>query len=219
MGMILAVIGEEDVGKTTVAYNLSAQLDAVVDADLDHSLGQTLQPRRGPYLLDVLADRASPTEAVHEGGSVAILPCGRSLFENRAMDPRLTDAIKTVEHEYGRVVIHGELYLDSLCLSDDALSKLPAGSVLVMTTRTIARAEARPRTLARESNDYVSIALNKVRAPIDGIELEQAFRAPVTPLPKTASVQTAVADDQPTSGVTGAAFAALAESVQSAMRS
>ncbi|MFW5973812.1 MAG: P-loop NTPase, partial [Natrialbaceae archaeon] len=73
--MILAVTaGKGGVGKSTVAYNLGAELDAVVvDADLGMA---DLPGSRGPDLHDVLAGRASPLEAVREAGPVPILPCG-----------------------------------------------------------------------------------------------------------------------------------------------
>ncbi|MEF8821901.1 MAG: P-loop NTPase, partial [Halovenus sp.] len=76
--MILTVTaGKGGVGKSTVAYNLAAELDAVVvDADLGMA---DLPTSRGPDLHDVLAGRASATEAVREGGPVKLLPCGRSL--------------------------------------------------------------------------------------------------------------------------------------------
>ena len=84
--MILAVTaGKGGVGKSTVAYNLGAELDAVViDADLGMA---DLPTTHGPDLHDVLADRATPLEAVREEGPVDLLPCGRSLAGARAADP------------------------------------------------------------------------------------------------------------------------------------
>jgi len=111
--MILTVTaGKGGVGKTTVAYNLAAELDAVaVDADLGMA---DLPSARGPDLHDVLSGRATPVEAVREAGPVSVLPCGRSLAGLRGADPaELVDAVRAVVCEYDRVVVDAPA---SLCI-------------------------------------------------------------------------------------------------------
>lgn len=219
--MILAVTGGKGgVGKSTVAYNLAARLDAVVvDADLGMA---DLPTARGPDLHDVLAGRACSIEAVREDGPVSILPCGRSLAGVRAADPhRLANALETVEREYGQVVVDCPAGMNS----DVGLALLAARvAVLVTTPETVALADAiRARELAEElDTDLVAIALNRARDPNDSTHeyVERAFGAPVTPIPDSASVQTAMAHGQPVDGNEAAtAFARLADSVQSSMRS
>lgn len=212
--MILVVIGETSgVGKSTVAYNLGAKLGVVVvDADCEF---ETAQPTtRGPDLHDVCAGRASPIEAVREGGPVAILPCGRLLTKRAPNARRLARILETVEHEYGGVVVDGGL--------SDAMAKLPIRTVLVRTLRTTLNDAMQSPTLAREPDaERAAVAVNRVRknAPLDDVEFERAFRAPVTPIPETSSIQRAMANGQPVGGTAGAAFDALADSVQSSMRS
>ena len=96
--------GKGGVGKTTVAYNLAAELNAVaVDADLGMA---DLPSARGPDLHDVLAGRASAVEAVREGGPVAVLPCGRSLAGVRTADPAsVVDAGLAVDLGFGRLYL------------------------------------------------------------------------------------------------------------------
>lgn len=103
--MIVAVTGGKGgVGKSTMALNLGAELDAVV---VDGDLAMADLPRgRGPDLHDVLAGRADPIEAVRTIGATRVLPCGRSLAGARAVDlARFEGVIETVEREFGRVVI------------------------------------------------------------------------------------------------------------------
>ena len=103
--MIVAVSGGKGgVGKSTMALNLGAELDAVV---VDGDLAMADLPRgRGPDLHDVLAGRTDPLEAVRTTGSIRLLPCGRSVAGARAADlGRFEDVIETVEREFGRVVI------------------------------------------------------------------------------------------------------------------
>lgn len=224
--MILAVTGGKGgVGKSTVAYNLAARLDAVVvDADLGMA---DLPTARGPDLHDVLASRACPIEAVREGGPVAILPCGRSLAGVRAADPcRLVNVLKAVEREYGRVVVDCPAGMNS----DVGLALLAARiAVLVTTPETVALSDAiRARALVQElDTDLVAIALNRVQNPNDSPQeyVEEVFGTPVTPIPFSTSVQTAMAHGQPVEEhangdkAVSTAFARLAESVQSSMRS
>ena len=145
--MILAVVGGKGgVGKSTVAYNLGAALDAVVvDADLAMA---DLPTGRGPDLHGVLAGRAEPVEAVRESGPVALLPCGRSLAGARACEPTaLVAAVEAVRDEYGRVVVDCPAGLSS----DAGLPLLAADACVLVTRPTEAALAAamRARELAR----------------------------------------------------------------------
>jgi len=102
--VILAVAGGKGgVGKTTLAYNVAAALDAVVvDADLGMA---DLPGGRGPDLHDVLAGEADSIEALR-AGPVDIVPCGRTLAGARAADlRRLESAVAAIERERGTVVL------------------------------------------------------------------------------------------------------------------
>ncbi|MCL9812895.1 MinD/ParA family ATP-binding protein [Natranaeroarchaeum aerophilus] len=103
--MIVAVSGGKGgVGKSTTAWNLGRELDAVVvDADLSTA---DLPPGSGPDLHDVLAGRVEPVDAVETVGEVPILPCGRTLSGARAAElDRFGDIIERVERKWGRVVV------------------------------------------------------------------------------------------------------------------
>jgi len=191
--MRLAVTGGKGgVGKSTVAYNVGAALDAVVvDADLGMA---DLPPRRGPDLHDVLAGRASPLEAVSEEGPVALLPCGRSLAGVRTADPTaLVDVVKTVERHYGTAVIDSPAGLRC----DAGLALFAAEACLLVTQpERAALADAiRARELARAvETPLARIVLNRVPVCSDGSRLdslETALGGPVSQIPDSAVVRRA----------------------------
>jgi len=183
--VILAVAGGKGgVGRTTLAYNLGAALDAaVVDADLgmaDLPAGGGLPP--GPDLHDVLAGRADPVECLR-GGPVDLLPCGRSLAGARAADlGRLGPAIREVE-----------------ALAGDAVIDCPAGRradagvplavadrcLLVAAPTAFAVADAlRTRDLARDMDAGVAAAaVNRVVDPPPTDRIAAALGAPVEAVP------------------------------------
>ena len=179
--MIVAVTaGKGGVGKSTVTLNLAAALDAVaVDADLSMA---DLPAGRGPDLHDVLAGRADPLEAVHEGGAVDVLPCGRSLAGARATAPdALADALSRVDSRYGGVVVDCPAGLRS-----DAGIPLLVADCCVLVTRQTAAALAdamRVRELARAvGTPLATVVLNRSRAE-DTDRIADTLGAPVLTLP------------------------------------
>lgn len=103
--MIVAVAGGKGgVGKSTIAWNLASELEAVVvDADLATA---DLPPGTGPDLHDVLAGRVEPADAVETVGTVTILPCGRTLSGARASRlEALPSVLERVERSRDRVVV------------------------------------------------------------------------------------------------------------------
>lgn len=197
--MIVAVAGGKGgVGKTTVAYNLGAALDAVV---VDADLGMADLPRgRGPDLHDVLAGRAAPTEAVR-GGAVSLLPCGRSLAGARAADLReLAGALRTVAAEVGDVVVDCPAGLRA-----DVGVPLAAADacVLVASPRRFALADAvRTRELARQLDaGLVGVVCNRASdgdddaPPTEG--LRRALGAPVETIPADPRVGRSVDEERP----------------------
>ena len=216
--MIVAVAGGKGgVGKTTVAYNLGAALDAVVvDADLGMA---NLPGGRGPTLHDVLAGRAAASE-VRRGGPVDLLPCGRSLAGARAADPtQLGDALS-----------------DLLGPGEDAVIDCPAGmradagaplavadcALLVASPRRFALADAvRTRELARALDaPTAAVACNRVVDDVPREAVERALGAPAVRVPADPRVGRSVERERPVSthapdSEACEAFRALARRVQS----
>jgi len=216
--MILGVTGGKGgVGKTTVAYNLGAELDAVVvDADLGMA---DLPTARGPDLHDVLAGRADPLEAVREGGPVDLLPCGRSLAGARAADPTaLVEVIEAVAAAYDRVVVDCPAGMGG----DVGLALLPTEAcVLVTTPRPAALSDAvRARALARELDAGLArVVCNRAGENPPTERLATRFGAPVTTVPESRSLAVAQDDGVPVAatapdGPAATAFASLAEAVR-----
>jgi septum site-determining protein MinD len=194
--MILAVTGGKGgVGKTTVAYNLGAALDAVVvDADLGMA---DLPTARGPDLHDVLAGRADPVEAVREDTPVSLLPCGRSLAGARAAEPRrLVDAIECIAAVYDRVVVDCPAGMGG----DVGLALLVADAcVLVTTPRPAALSDAvRARALARELDAGLArIVLNRADENPPTERVARRLGAPVTTVPESGALAAAQANGMP----------------------
>lgn len=218
--MILAVVsGKGGVGKSTVAYNLAAELGAVcVDADLGMA---DLPTRRGPDLHDALAGRASAVEAVDESGPVRLLPCGRTLAGTRAVEVRaLASALRRVECAYGPVVVDCGAGLGS----DVGVPLAAADACVVVTApNRVAVADAiRARELARALDAGLSrVAVN--RAPGTGTARE-AFGAPAVAIPESDPLRTSFRHGQPIRAVAPDALAAeqlatLASGVYSSVRS
>jgi septum site-determining protein MinD len=180
--VILAVAGGKGgVGKSTVALELGAQLDAVVvDADLAMA---DLASRRGPDLHDVLAGRADPLEAVCEDGPVRLLPCGRTLAGARAGDvTRLVAAVRAVEDAYDAVVVDCPAGM----AADAGMPLLAAdAAVLVTAPREFALADAlRTRALARELDaGLAAVALNRTDEDPPMERVRRTLGAPVVAVP------------------------------------
>lgn len=194
--MIVAVIsGKGGVGKTTVAYNLAAAMEAVVvDADLGMA---DLPASHGPDLHDVLAGRATPIEAVHEETPVAVLPCGRTLAGARATEPRdLVDAVETVSAEYGHVVVDCPAGMGG----DVGLALHAADACVLVTTpsETALSDAVRARALARELDaGLVSIVLNRADGAVSRDLVARELGAPVTRIPPSPSLERAQRDGMP----------------------
>ena len=193
--MILAVAGGKGgVGKTTLAYNVAAALDAVVvDADLGMA---DLPGGRGPDLHDVLAGGADPVETLRPG-PVDVVPCGRTLAGARACDlTALERAVASIEREHGTVVVDcpAGRRADAgvpLAIADACL--------LVVSPRAFALADAiRTRELARELDaGLVGCAVNRVteEPPTDAIA--DTLEAPAAVVPADPRVGRSVTAGRP----------------------
>jgi septum site-determining protein MinD len=216
--MILAVTGGKGgVGKSTLAFELGAALDAVVvDADVGMA---DLPTGRGPDLHDVLAGRADAVEAVREGGPVRLLPCGRSLSGARAADVRrLGDALRAVERTYGDVVVDCPAGMRA-----DAGVPLAVADacVVVASPRPYALADAvRTRELARELDaGLVAVAVNRAVADPPEAVFEEVLGAPAVTVPADPRVARAVETGRPVCRVApssraGRAVSSLARAVE-----
>ena len=215
--MIVAVAGGKGgVGKSTVAYNLAPELDAIaVDADLGMA---DLPAGHGPDLHDVLAGHANPLEAVDESGPVKLLPCGRTLAGARAVDVmELSETIERVESAYGTVVVDvpaGMAADAGFCLS------VADAAVLVTTPAASAVADAiRTRELASQfETGLCGAVLNKTEETVQTGAFRRALGAPVLTLPQSGAIATAQRNGLPVRTVdsccpAAARFRSLAETV------
>jgi len=182
--MIVTVAGGKGgVGKSTVALNLGASLDAVVvDADLAMA---DLPAGRGPDLHDVLAGRADPLEAVQRCGEVAIVPCGRTLAGARAGDPRaLVETVQSVADEYGPVVVDAPAGM----AADAGLALYAADRCVLVTTpdEPAVAGALRTRALASELDAGVAaVALNRSEGGDAADHVRSTLGAPVTEIPES----------------------------------
>lgn len=221
--MILAVAGGKGgVGTSTVAYNIGAELDAVVvDADLAMT-GRPTGP--GPDLTDVLAGRADPVDAVRTDGPVRVLPGGRSLAAARSTRPRsLVDAVSTVETAHDRVVVDCPSGLGSIV----GLGLLAADACVPVTTPSpVAVADASPVVaLARELDAGLArVALSRAGPDPPRQAVRLALGAPTVPIPASTAVRTAMRHGHPVSttepgSAPAEAFETLAAGIQHSCRS
>jgi len=205
--MILAVAGGKGgVGKTTLAYNLAAALDAViVDADLGMA---DLPAVRGPDLHDVLAGRAAVEETVRPG-PVDVVPCGRTLAGARAADvTRLVDTLEAIERKHSRVVV-------DCPAGRRADVGVPLAAAHACLPRAFALADAiRTRELARELEaGLVACAVNRVVEPPPTDAIADALGAPAAVVPADPRVRRSVASERPV--VTAAPQSDAAAAIQS----
>lgn len=213
--MIVAVVGGQGgVGKSTVALNLAAALDAVlVDADLTHPDQPTPD---GPSIQDVLAGRVDPTRALDTSGPVDHLPSRRSLAGARAADfDALEETVETLHRRADHVVIDAPPGR----ARDVGHVLLTADVAVVVTTPTeasVAGAEAM-RELALDANASVgAVVRNRVRD--DGLDadiVETRLQAPVVSIEESATIADAMASGRPVAAVDDASAAEPFERIRS----
>lgn len=217
--MIVAVAGGKGgVGKSTVALNLAASLEAVlVDTDLTMA---DLPTAPGPDLHDVLAGRAQPIEAVRDGDVLDILPGGRTLEGATGADPAaLPEAVETVAAAYGDVVLDTPAGMEA----DAGLPLLTADAAVLVTTpdRPALTDTVRTRELARELDaDLAQVVLNQVGPDPPITRVRRVLGAPVTWINKSSRLATAQAEGLPVASVAPGSpvieqFDRLAAAVQS----
>lgn len=197
--MIVAVSGGKGgTGKTTLAWNLARELDAVV---VDFDLAAADLPRgRGPDLHDVLAGRAAPREAIEEVASVSLLPAGRTLAGARACDvSRLPEVLEYVRRQFGWVLVDCPAGL-----ARDVGVALEAADValLVTTPKKPAILDAmKTRDVALDVDTPVAcLAVNRARRsdrPALVERVEREFGAPAVLLEEDEAVADAQADWEP----------------------
>ena len=188
--MILAVLGGRGgVGTSVLAFELAAELDAVVvDADLsmaDLPLGQ------GPNLHDVLAGRATPAEAIRHDAEVRIVPCGRSLAGARAADPAtLVETLGTIADEHGLTVVdcpsglHGGVALPLLAADACVIVTAPRDGALAAARRAGAFARNHQVGIAR-------VVLNRTVEDATTDAVRDAFGVPTVSIPEARAIKRA----------------------------
>ena len=180
--MIVTVCGGKGgVGKSTVALNLAAALDAVlVDADV----GMADQPTDGgPGLQDVLAGHVEPEAAVRSEWAVGVLPAGRSLAAARSTRlEKLQPTLETLSKRYGWVVVDSPAGFDA-----DAALSIRAADACVLVTNPDPAALAdtvRTRSLADELDTGIgAVVLNRAaetRAAVSEVLGDPQFAVPET---------------------------------------
>ncbi|WEL17702.1 FleN family ATPase involved in flagellar biosynthesis [Halorhabdus sp. SVX81] len=194
--MIVAVAGGKGgVGKSTVALNLAAELDAVV---VDGDLSTADLPRgTGPDLHDVLAGRADPMDGVEEFWNVELLPCGRTVQGARAVD---LQAFETVVGRLERM--SGPVVIDCPAgLARDVGSEIASADVVVLVTNPSEAAlanAARTRDLAAKlETPVVAVVLNQTDESTyerRRTEVRKRFNAPVTYVPQRTTIHRAQED-------------------------